>query len=108
MDAIEPSAREILVVDDEAGMRETLEILLQGEGYSVTLAADGQEAIEHVNEQDFALVLTDLKMPRVSGGEVLEHVKKTSPATQVILLTAFGTLVYSFGCLLFAWLDEAF
>ena len=85
------SNNRILVVDDEPSMRDMLEVFLSGEGFSVALAEDGRQAIDRTDLDSFALVITDLKMPRANGVQVLNHVKKTSPATQVILLTAFGS-----------------
>jgi two-component system response regulator PilR (NtrC family) len=85
------TSNRILVVDDEPSMRELLEVFLQEEGYTVTLAEDGMEAIQRTDLDKFAVILTDLKMPRATGTEVLNHAKKVAPATQVILLTAFGT-----------------
>ena len=77
----------ILIVDDERSMREFVSILLRKQGYTVELATSGEEAVEALDQQDFDLVLTDLKMPGISGLEVLEHAKRRDPSTQVILMT---------------------
>ena len=82
----------VLIVDDEVSMREFLEILLVKAGYDVTTAAGGYEAIARLSGgNQFDLVLTDLKMPRGDGLEVLEFVKRNAADTQVIVMTAFST-----------------
>lgn len=83
----------VLVVDDELSMREFLEILLENQGYDVTIANGGTDAVAKLNASDttYDLVLTDLKMPQVDGIQLLEFVKKKHPATDVILMTAFST-----------------
>ena len=81
----------ILVVDDEQSLREVLSIMLKRAGYAVTSAADGEEAIEYLNKEIFDLVITDLRMPKVDGMEVLKAVKSASPETVVLVITAFAT-----------------
>jgi two-component system response regulator PilR (NtrC family) len=81
----------ILIVDDERSMRDVLSIMLQRAGYSVAVAGDGEEAIAQIGKEIFDLVITDLKMPRVGGIEVLKAVKEVSPDTVVILMTAFAS-----------------
>ena len=81
----------ILVVDDDQGMREFLEILLAREGYDVTLASGGKEAIGLCRKYKFDLVITDLKMPKVDGIDVLKTIREISPETMVILITAFAS-----------------
>lgn len=81
----------ILVVDDDQGMRELIEILLTREGYGVRTAADGREASELLGRERFDLVVTDLKMPRVDGIDLLKQVKEISPETPVIIVTAFAS-----------------
>ena len=81
----------ILVVDDDQGMREFLEILLAREGYDVTLASGGKEAIGLCKKHKFDLVITDLKMPKVDGIDVLKTIREISPETMVILITAFAS-----------------
>jgi len=82
----------ILVVDDEATMRRSLADILRLEGYHVQMAKSGEEAIQRLQSETYDLILLDLKMPGVSGVEVLRFVAKTAPETQVILLTAHGSL----------------
>ena len=82
----------ILVVDDEDALRVVLSSELEGEGYHVLSAADGQEAINILGGQDFDLVLLDIKMPNVDGFEVLKFVKERQPKTKVVMLTGFADL----------------
>ena len=81
----------ILVVDDEKSMRDVLGLMLKKEGYAVTLSPDGESAIRSIREKEFDLVLTDVKMPRVGGIEVLRAAKTASPDTIILLITAFAS-----------------
>ena len=81
----------ILVVDDEQSLRDVLSIMLKRAGYTVTCVSDGEEAIEQVNKEIFDLVITDLRMPKIDGMEVLKAVKSSSPETVVLVITAFAT-----------------
>jgi two-component system response regulator PilR (NtrC family) len=81
----------ILIVEDEKSMREVLKILLEGENYLVTPASDGLEGISYIDKDIFDLVITDIKMPRIDGFELLRKTKEISPDTLVIMITAFGT-----------------
>ena len=82
----------ILVVDDEPAMRLLLSSVLKEEGHDVTSAASGEEALQLIAKRHYHLVLTDLKMPGISGLDLLERVKRDDPGTAVIILTAFGTV----------------
>ena len=84
--------RPILVIDDEAGMRAAIRETLIRVGYDVTTASNGFEAISKLKENNFHLVLTDMKMPRMNGLEVLRKVKKQIPHLPVIMITAYGTI----------------
>ncbi len=81
----------ILIVEDEKSMNEILRILLDSEGYETTSALDGNEGIEHIKNDIFDLVITDIKMPGTDGFTVLKTCKELSPETLVIMITAFGT-----------------
>lgn len=81
----------ILIVDDERSMRDILSIMLKRAGYDVTLASDGDEAIAQLEKELFDLVITDLKMPKVGGLEVLKAVKELSPESVVLIITAFAS-----------------
>ncbi|MGH7276939.1 MAG: sigma-54-dependent transcriptional regulator, partial [Candidatus Rokuibacteriota bacterium] len=82
----------LLVADDDPGLRESLERTLTREGYRVVLASDGNAALERLQAGGIDLVLTDLKMPGLTGIEVLRAAKAIAPDVDVILLTAFGTV----------------
>ena len=82
----------ILVAEDHEVARKSIKEYLQQEGYRVEEAADGDAAIEAINNADFDLVITDLKMPEASGLDVLKHVREISPNTLVIVTTAFGSV----------------
>ena len=82
----------ILVVDDEPAMRLLLSSVLKDEGHDVTAAASGEEALQLIARRHYHLLLTDLKMPGISGLDLLEQVKRDDPGTAVIILTAFGTV----------------
>ncbi len=81
----------ILIVEDEQSMRDVLSIMLKRAGYHVTIASDGEEAIGHIGQEIFDLVITDLKMPKVGGLDVLKTVKAASPETVVLVITAFAS-----------------
>ena len=81
----------ILVVDDDQGMREFLEIMLTKEGHDVTSAIDATIALNRCKKEHFDLILTDLKMPKVDGIEFLKSVKDVSPESVVILITAYAS-----------------
>lgn len=82
----------ILVVEDKESMRKMLRETLAGEGYFVDEAPDGQEAFNKIHQNFYDVVLTDLKLPKKDGLEVLRLTKETSPQSQVILMTAYGTI----------------
>jgi signal transduction histidine kinase len=81
-----------LVVDDEEIIRETLKIAFINSGLSVTTAASGEEALQILKEQHFDLIITDLRMERTDGLEVLKIAKAFAPETSVIILTGFGDM----------------
>lgn len=82
----------ILVVDDELNMRLVLSAMLKKEGYEVLTASDGLQALKILQEEDCAVVITDLKMPNLDGVALLSRVIKHHPATPVIMITAHGTI----------------
>lgn len=84
--------KSILVVEDEVSTRDTMLDLLSEVGYEVKGAQDGVEAMEMVEEHSFNLVITDLKMPKGDGLQVLEEVKKVNPQIMVIICTGYGTV----------------
>jgi len=82
----------LLVADDDPGLRESLERTLTREGYRVVLASDGRAALERVQAGGVDLIVTDLRMPGLTGLELLRAAKAIMPDVDVILLTAFGTV----------------
>ena len=83
---------QVLIADDEPLMCDFLCEALRRKDYEVTVANDGAAAIEILEETSFDLVLTDLKMPKATGLDVLKRVKETSPHAIVIVMTAYGTV----------------
>src|SRR5208337_3023045 len=86
------SAASILVIDDEAAIRESLEVLLTLEGYSVRMATDGEEGLRVLELENFDLVLLDLALPGQSGLELLPQIRDRQPELPVIMITAYGTV----------------
>ncbi|MBI4971687.1 MAG: response regulator [Candidatus Omnitrophica bacterium] len=80
----------VLVVDDEAGIRDFLSMELAGQGYQISTAHNGTEAMEKIKKDHFRLVISDVRMPKVDGIQVLEAIKKIDPDTEVIMMTAYG------------------
>lgn len=81
----------ILVVDDERSMREFLSIALSRAGHEVVTAESGEEALNLLPRQSFDLVITDLRMEKLTGIDVLKKVQESSPETEVIVITAYAT-----------------
>jgi two-component system, NtrC family, response regulator PilR len=81
----------ILVIDDEQSMRDFLSIMLKKEGYEVVAAENGEHGLKAIHAEIYDLVITDVKMPKVDGIEVLRTIKEVSPETVVIVITAFAT-----------------
>lgn len=85
-------AEAILVVDDEPGVRMAIAEVLRDAGYEVQLAVDGDAAIAALEERNFAVVITDLRMPGPDGLTVLKRARELSPQTVVLVMTAHGSL----------------
>jgi DNA-binding NtrC family response regulator len=81
----------ILIVDDEVGPRESLRMIFKPI-YEVYTAADGQEALQCIQNADIDVVTLDLKMPGISGFDVLRGIKKLKAIIEVIVITGYGTL----------------
>ena len=82
----------VLVVDDESSILDTLRILLRKEGYEITTAQGGKAGLEQIRSGNHAIVLTDVRMPQVSGLDILQAAKDQDPETPVILMTAQASL----------------
>ncbi|MCK4573063.1 MAG: response regulator [candidate division Zixibacteria bacterium] len=80
----------VLVVDDEEMMRNLLEKILKREGYQVVAAGDGIEALDLLRRQQISLVISDMKMPRMNGLQLLKRIKADYPEVGVIIMTAYG------------------
>src|SRR6266513_3893231 len=89
-----PSASQgcILIVDDEAEIRESLQTLLEFEGYDVEVAANGQQGFSKLGERPFDLVLLDLALPDRNGIEILPEIRSLDSQISVIMITAYGTV----------------
>ena len=82
----------VLIIDDEAAIRDSLETLLVMEGFQVTMAVDGASGLEQLAQREFDLVLLDLALPGESGMELLPRILEMQPGMPVIMITAFGTV----------------
>jgi len=82
----------ILIVDDDKMMRSFLSTVLRGEGYPVEEAGNGKEALESLRRSEFDLVVTDLRMPDLSGVEVMREGRKIRPDARWIIVTAYGSI----------------
>lgn len=82
----------ILIVDDEPDMRGLLSDVLEEQGYRVATAESGEKALQGLAEEQYDLVLTDLRMKGMQGTALLGEIKQRHPDTGVILMTAFGTI----------------
>ncbi len=79
----------ILLIDDDVGMRAVLKDILEEEGYDVRTASDGRSALGTIEKENFDLILTDLKMPKMGGMEFLDYIEQNRPDLKVIVITAY-------------------
>jgi two-component system response regulator PilR (NtrC family) len=84
-------AERLLVVEDEAGMRQFLEIMLSKDGYEVDVAASGEEGLEIYNRQKPDLILTDVKMPGMSGLDLIREIRAVDPDAYIVAITAYAS-----------------
>ena len=84
-----PAPRRVLVVDDEAPVREAFGAVLQSKGYEVTLAQDGREAVRILRQERFDLIFLDVLLPQVGGASVLKAIKRRDPEAVVVLITGY-------------------
>ena len=82
----------ILVVDDDLGQRSLLESFLRSHGFEVTTAASGDEALTFLERNDWALLVSDVRMPGLSGLDLLHLVRQNSPTLPVLLVTAYADI----------------
>lgn len=88
----ESESAHILVVDDEGAIRYSISKTLQRVGYQVSAASSGEEALDMLGEQNFDVVLTDIRMPGLTGVELLAKIKEKAPDSIVILMTGYASL----------------
>ena len=82
----------VLIIDDESGILDTLRILLKKEGFEVFVAQGGKAGLDAIRGTGADIVLTDVRMPQVTGLDILQAVKEQDPLTPVILMTAQASL----------------
>jgi two-component system response regulator AtoC len=97
--------RQILVVDDEAAVRTGIAQVLSRQNLAVTAAADAAEALEQLARQPFAIVLLDIKLPDMSGVDVLKYLRRDYPDTEVIMITGYPTIQGAVECIKLGALD---
>src|SRR5437868_2148840 len=88
----ELAAGSILIIDDEAAIRESLQTLLEMEGYEVETASDGHDGLIRVSEHPFDLVVLDFALPERNGIEILQDIRERDSELAVIMITAYGTV----------------
>lgn len=89
---------QVLVVDDTKNIRALLTKCLEHEGYDVKTAVDGKTALEIISKERFDLIFLDIRMPEISGTEVLRRIRETGINTPVVIITAFGTVKNAVDC----------
>src|ERR1700709_1405473 len=82
----------LLIIDDEERLRNLLARILQLEGYEVLVAATGKEGLKKLQQEMIPVVISDVKLPDINGIELTSQIKTNWPATEIIVLTAFGTI----------------
>jgi len=82
----------ILIIDDEKSVLDMLNVVFKKEGYRVKKSLSAQKALELIDEEDFDLILSDIRLPQISGMELLRKIKEKKPGIPVIMITAYGTI----------------
>lgn len=83
---------QVLVIDDDASILGIVSEVLEDDGYTVTTAGSGEEAMDLLRDNQYSLVLSDIRLPGINGVEVLEHIKRVCPRTNVIMITSHASL----------------
>jgi DNA-binding NtrC family response regulator len=83
-------AKTILIVDDNPNMSSLLAEMLEVFHYNAVRATDGHDALEKINKNDIAMVITDMRMPRMSGLELLQNIKERKPKLPVVLISGYS------------------
>src|SRR5215467_8700107 len=87
-----PEKKQVLIVDDEPNLRKILSAQLSRDGYDVLTAEDGQQGLDLLHDNHIDLVITDLKMPKVDGMQLLREALREDPDLPVVMITAHGTV----------------
>jgi DNA-binding NtrC family response regulator len=82
----------ILIIDDEKSILDLLSVVFNKEGYTVETSLSAKTALELIDKDDFDLILTDIKLPQMSGMKILKYVKEKQPTMPVVMITAYGTI----------------
>ncbi len=82
----------VLIVDDEKVIRDSMEVLLKDEGYKAETAPDGEEALGKIKEENYDIIITDIKMPKIDGIELMQQAKNISPDSFFIIMTAYASV----------------
>ena len=82
----------VLIIDDEKNYLLILQAILEDEGYEVTTINDPEMVMPYLEESEVDVVITDMKMPKITGKELLGHIKKIYPRLPVLIMTAFGSI----------------
>jgi len=82
----------ILIIDDEKSILDLLSVVFKKEGYKVETALSAKAALDFISNDDFDLILTDIKLPQMSGMKILKHIKDKDPEMPVVMITAYGTI----------------
>ena len=82
----------ILIIDDEKSILDLLSVVFKKEGYRVETSLSAKTALELIDKEEFDLILTDIKLPQMSGMKILKYVKEKYPAMPVVMITAYGTI----------------
>lgn len=90
--------KKVLIIDDTKNIRNLLTTCLELEGYTVSLAGNGKEALELLRNEIFHLVFLDIRLPGISGTEILRQLREAGNTTPVIIMTAFGTVRNAVEC----------
>jgi diguanylate cyclase (GGDEF)-like protein len=92
LEDVKQSGVQVLIVDDDASILGVVSEVLEDDGYAVTTAGTGEEAMEKLRDSQFSLVMSDIRLPGINGVELLEHIRRTYPRTNVIMITSHASL----------------
>lgn len=84
-----PVAKRVLVVDDDAAVRQAFEVALETQGYEVVLAESGRQALRIIQREPFDLIFLDILLPKISGAAVIKAIKRRAPEVVVVLITGY-------------------